>query len=57
MEIIFHFIDINFDEISVHRLELPPNRFFAAIAEFYPLSIIRQFNNCVAWRTEIVPLK
>lgn len=57
MELIFHFLDCNLDEISIHRLELPHHSYFEAAAESYPLEILRQFDNCVAWRTEIAPIR
>lgn len=68
MEIIFHFLDCNLKEISVHRLELQQHSYFETVtecypldfesaAESYPLEILRQFDNCVAWRSEIAAIR
>ena len=54
MEIIYHFLDYDLNEISVHHLELPRGRYDAAITEIYPLAIIREFHDVAAWRIEIV---
>lgn len=54
MEIIYHFLDYNLNEITVHHLELPQGRNADEIKKIYPLAITRQFHNVAAWYIEIV---
>lgn len=54
MEIIYHFLDYNLNEISVHHLELPRERYDDAVVKTYPLAITRRFHNVAAWFIEIV---
>lgn len=55
MEIIFHFLDNNLEEICVHRMEVHSLLGDLDSITRYAINVVRSYENCITWRIEIVP--